>query len=64
LTVDADGRIVVVGRATSSMILDMAVARYRADGTLDTGFGANGRITADFHVAFRRCRSEENDPRA
>ena len=49
LTVDSDGRIVVVGRATSSTILDMAVARYHADGTLDTGFGTNGKITADFH---------------
>jgi uncharacterized delta-60 repeat protein len=49
LTVDTDGRIVVVGRATSSTILDMAVARYHGDGTLDTGFGDNGRITADFH---------------
>jgi uncharacterized delta-60 repeat protein len=49
LTVDADGRIVVVGRATSSTILDMAVARYHADGTLDTAFGDNGKITADFH---------------
>jgi uncharacterized delta-60 repeat protein len=49
VTVDSDGRIVVVGRATSSTILDMAVARYHADGTLDTGFGTNGKITADFH---------------
>jgi uncharacterized delta-60 repeat protein len=49
LTVDSDGRIVVVGRATSATILDMAVARYRADGTIDTGFGQDGKITADFH---------------
>ena len=49
LTVESDGRIVVVGRATSSTILDMAVARYHADGTLDAGFGAGGKITADFH---------------
>jgi uncharacterized delta-60 repeat protein len=49
LTVQPDGRIVVVGRDTSSTILDMAVVRYRSDGTLDTGFGAGGIITADFH---------------
>ena len=49
LTVDADGRIVVVGRATSSTILDMAVVRYDRDGALDTGFGENGMVTADFH---------------
>ena len=49
LTVDGDDRIVVVGRATSATILDMAVARYHADGTLDTAFGDNGKLTADFH---------------
>ena len=49
LTVDADGRIVVVGRATSSTILDLAVVRYDREGALDTGFGENGIITADFH---------------
>ena len=27
----------------------MAVARYHGDGTLDTGFGEDGKITADFH---------------
>jgi uncharacterized delta-60 repeat protein len=47
--VQPDGRIVVVGRDTSSTILDMAVVRYRGDGTLDAGFGAGGIITADFH---------------
>ena len=49
LTVQPDGRIVVVGRDTSATILDMAVVRYRDDGTLDTGFGAGGKVTADFH---------------
>jgi uncharacterized delta-60 repeat protein len=49
LTVQLDGRIVVVGRDTSATILDMAVVRYRDDGSLDTGFGAGGKVTADFH---------------
>ena len=44
-----DRRIVVVGRATSPTILDMAVVRYREDGTPDPGFGTGGIITADFH---------------
>ena len=44
----ADDSIVVVGRATSTTILDMAVARYDADGGIDTGFGRR-RVTADFH---------------
>ncbi|MFN8519815.1 MAG: Calx-beta domain-containing protein [Chloroflexota bacterium] len=51
LVVDDDGRIVVVGRATSPTILDLALERVRPDGTLDDGFGAHGVLTADFHGA-------------
>ena len=49
LTLDDQGRIVVVGRATSPTILDMALARYSPGGTLDTGFADHGILTADFH---------------
>ena len=49
IAVDATGRIVLVGRATSSTILDMALARYRPDGSLDTAFDGDGTLTADFH---------------
>jgi uncharacterized delta-60 repeat protein len=49
LLVDASGRIVLVGRATSATILDMALVRYRADGALDRGFDGDGILTADFH---------------
>jgi uncharacterized delta-60 repeat protein len=51
LTIDAARRIIVVGRATSPTILDMALARYNPDGTLDPAFGSNGILTADFHGA-------------
>ena len=44
-----NGRIVVVGRATSPTILDMALVRYNPDGTLDTSFDGDGILTADFH---------------
>jgi hypothetical protein len=27
----------------------MALARYHGDGSLDTGFGTDGKLTADFH---------------
>jgi hypothetical protein len=40
---------VLVGRATSATILDMALVRYRADLTLDTSFDGDGKLTADFH---------------
>jgi uncharacterized delta-60 repeat protein len=49
LIVDVQGRIVLVGRATSPTILDLALVRYKADGTLDTGFDGDGILTADFH---------------
>jgi uncharacterized delta-60 repeat protein len=44
LTVDDQGGIVLVGRATSNTIIDLALARYKPDGTL-----AGPLITADFH---------------
>jgi uncharacterized delta-60 repeat protein len=46
---DAQGRIVLVGRASSATILDMALVRYQPDGTLDTSFDGDGILTADFH---------------
>ena len=49
LLVDPSGRPVLVGRATSSTILDMALVRYRPDGTLDPAFDGDGILTADFH---------------
>lgn len=49
LAIDASGRIVVVGRATTATIFDMALARYNADGMPDTAFANQGTLTADFH---------------
>jgi uncharacterized delta-60 repeat protein len=49
LVVDADGRIVVVGRASSPTVTDMALVRYKADGTLDGAFDGDGILTADFN---------------
>ena len=47
----ADGKIVVGGIVQNSNVYggwDYAVARYNADGTLDTSFNANGYATYDF----------------
>ena len=52
LTIDAVGRIVVVGQSTSPTnppFNDMALVRYNADGTPDASFASNGILTADFH---------------
>jgi uncharacterized delta-60 repeat protein len=50
VAVEADGTIVVAGtaRQTVSLNQDFGLARYHADGTLDTSFGTGGRVTTDF----------------
>ncbi len=39
------GKIVVAGYAAGGTNIDFAVARYNADGTLDTTFGTGGKVT-------------------
>src|SRR5438876_10138677 len=46
-----DGKLVVVGQTYTNNDFtgeDFAVARYNSDGTLDTTFGVNGKVTTDF----------------
>src|SRR5262245_26414271 len=47
VAVQADGKIVVAGytRAQDSSDYDFAVARYNADGTLDTTFNGTGKVS-------------------
>jgi uncharacterized delta-60 repeat protein len=48
VAVQADGRIVVVGRAVTSLGSDAALARCNPDGSLDTSFGNSGLVTTHF----------------
>src|SRR5262249_30704498 len=51
LTVQADGKIVIAGgtrAANSKTESDFLVARYNADGSLDTTFGSGGFTATDF----------------
>jgi uncharacterized delta-60 repeat protein len=51
VAVQADGKLVVVGQTYKNNDYsneDFAVARYNTDGTLDTTFGAGGRVRTDF----------------
>jgi trimeric autotransporter adhesin len=41
--VQPDGKIVVVGGASNGTNVDMAIARYNANGSLDTSFDSDGR---------------------
>jgi uncharacterized delta-60 repeat protein len=44
LTLQSDGKIVVAGSCDNGENQDFAVARYLADGTLDSSFGNGGKI--------------------
>ncbi len=51
VALQADGHVVVGGttyRGNDFSTEDFAIARYRADGTLDPSFGRKGRVTTDF----------------
>ncbi|WP_063886634.1 DUF11 domain-containing protein [Streptomyces aureus] len=48
VAVQADGRIITVGRTVSSL----ALARYNADGSLDTSFDTDGRVITSFGPVF------------
>ena len=46
----ADGRLVVAGLMFRGNERDVAVARYDANGALDTTFDTDGKVTTDFHL--------------
>lgn len=48
IAIQSDGKIVVVGESHNGSNDDFAVARYLADGTLDTTFGGLGQVTTSF----------------
>ena len=48
VAIQADGKIVVAGKATMmGYDYDFAVVRYNSDGSLDTTFGSGGKLTTD-----------------
>ncbi|MFO0846310.1 MAG: hypothetical protein U0797_28700 [Gemmataceae bacterium] len=61
VVVQADGKIVVVGRVTGAEgYLDFAVARYNPNGSLDTTFGTGGKVLTDFRSEQPGSRSEDS----
>ena len=49
ITIQSDGKIVLVGSSTvSSDNNDFAVVRYNTDGSLDSTFNGDGKVTTDF----------------
>src|SRR6185369_2020822 len=48
VAVQPDGKIVAAGTVQFSASSDFALARYNTDGTLDAGFGTDGKVITDF----------------
>ncbi len=47
LVIRRDGKIVVAGHGVDSSFADFALARYNPNGTLDSSFGGDGKVTTD-----------------
>ena len=47
LAVQADGRILIVGKSTTTNGSDILLVRYNNDGSLDDTFGVNGKVLTD-----------------
>ena len=48
VVIQTDGKIVAAGYSSNSSYYDFALIRYNTDGTLDTTFGTNGKVTTNF----------------
>lgn len=48
VAVQSDGKILVAGITSVAGNYDIALARYNSDGSLDTSFATDGKVTADF----------------
>ena len=48
IAIQADGKIVVAGSSFSGTGADFALARYNANGSLDTSFSGDGKLTTSF----------------
>lgn len=52
MAIQSDGKIVVAGTAgLAPSGFDFAIARYNADGSLDTSFDGDGKVLTDFSVS-------------
>src|SRR5438067_512338 len=48
LAIDGNGKIVAAGFSFNGSNDDFALTRYNSDGSLDTSFGSDGKVTTDF----------------
>ena len=52
MTLQPDGKILLAGHTAVGTLDDFAMARYNANGTLDTSFGTGGRVITQVNVSF------------
>ena len=48
LALQPDGKLIIAGYTYNGGIADFALARYNPDGSLDTSFDGDGKLTTDF----------------
>ena len=68
VALQADGKILVAGYAHNGSNNDFALVRYNTDGSLDTTFDGDGKVTTDIaggrrHCARNRRAGRRQDPR-
>ena len=61
VAVQSDGKIVVVGSATSANGFQFAIVRYNTDGTLDTTFNSTGKVFTSFGTGNSAAQGVEID---
>lgn len=52
VAVQSNGKTIVAGQSRGDRHADFAVVRYRRDGSLDSAFGKEGKVTTDFARGF------------
>ncbi|WP_099070686.1 DUF4347 domain-containing protein [Nostoc linckia] len=57
ITIQDDGKILVVGVSNNGTDDDFAIARYNSDGSLDTTFNSTGKVTTDFNASNETANS-------
>ncbi|MBI4985677.1 MAG: M10 family metallopeptidase C-terminal domain-containing protein [Rhodocyclales bacterium] len=57
IVVQSDGKILVAGTSQNGGYYDFALVRYNADGSLDTTFSGDGKLTTGFNVTLDSTKS-------
>jgi uncharacterized delta-60 repeat protein len=47
VAIQSDGKIVVAGYSNNGSNFDFALVRYNTDGSLDTSFDSDGKVTTE-----------------